>query len=225
GSRQNLVLQHKPDDVPHEKHESIFGRNAEGHFRPTNHDVGVPVEELDELLQTPEAAFQAAQKEVESNIHLTFGLVVDVFQDDPDNLHQGQDQSSKCQRSHMGANEAGTYGERGDVVWFGKRPVVGRERPGEGALAQGNDKISTPEEGHHVVDLQVKQVPLEQALIIVFDENTPGLWGSRGKTGYMEDSFWSGFTRRPRGPTGSTSGSQSTEPLICEQLEFRATIL
>lgn len=73
-----------------------------------------------------------------------------------------------------GANEARTYGERGDVLWFGKRPVVGRERPGKSALAQGNDKINTPEERHNVVELQVKQVPLEQALIVVFDENTPG---------------------------------------------------
>lgn len=35
---------------------------------PTNHDVSVSVEELDELLQTPEAAFQAAQKEASTRI-------------------------------------------------------------------------------------------------------------------------------------------------------------
>lgn len=37
GSRRNLVLQHKPDDVPHQKHESIFGRNAE--VLPVNGDL------------------------------------------------------------------------------------------------------------------------------------------------------------------------------------------
>lgn len=32
---------------------------------------------------------------------LTLGFVVNVFQDDPNKLHQGQNQSPKSQRSHM----------------------------------------------------------------------------------------------------------------------------
>lgn len=37
GGRWNLVLQHKPDDVPHEEHESVLGRNAE--VFPINGDL------------------------------------------------------------------------------------------------------------------------------------------------------------------------------------------
>lgn len=57
---------------------------------------------------------------------------------------------------------------------FGKRPVVGRKCPSKSALAQGDHEINTPEESENVVELQVEQVPLEQTLIVVFDENTAG---------------------------------------------------
>lgn len=70
--------------------------------------------------------------------------------------------------------EASTYGECGYIIWLGKSPVVGRECPSKSTLPQGNDEINAPEESYNVVELQVKQVPLEQPLIIVLDENTAG---------------------------------------------------
>uniref|UniRef100_A0A3Q2XY69 Uncharacterized protein n=1 Tax=Hippocampus comes TaxID=109280 RepID=A0A3Q2XY69_HIPCM len=110
-----------------------------GHFIQyyTYHDVCVPIEKLNELLEAPEAALHAAQG-------LTPGFVVNVFQEDP--------------HTHMvpeiiyGTGQGG----HGDVVRFVESPVVG----GKGA-----------EKSQHVVDLKVEQVPLEEALRVVFDKD------------------------------------------------------
>lgn len=63
--------------------------------------------------------------------------------------------------------------EGGDVSRLAEGPVVRGERPSQGALSQGQHKVDTPEEGHHVVDLQVEQVPLQQALCVVLDKDAP----------------------------------------------------
>lgn len=73
-----------------------------------------------------------------------------------------------------GANEAGSHGEGGDVVRFGEGPVVGGKGPRQRALSQGNDKVDAPEESHGVVDLQVEEVPQEEALVIVLEEYAAG---------------------------------------------------
>lgn len=88
------------------------------------------------------------------------------------------------------AHEASAQREHGDVVWFGEGPVVGGKGPCECALPQGDDKVDTPEKGHSVVDLQVEQIPLEETLIIVFDENT-ACWGAAWK-------IWRGEVLRRR---------------------------
>lgn len=75
------------------------------------------------------------------------------------------------------AYEAGTHGERGDIIWFGEGPVVGGKGPSKRTLPQCDDKVDTPEKSHSVVDLQVEQIPLEETLFVVFDENAAG-WGA-----------------------------------------------
>lgn len=72
------------------------------------------------------------------------------------------------------ACKASRQGKRGDVIWFGEGPVVGGKCPCQGALPQGDDEVDTPEKSHHVVDLQVEEVPLEDTLVIVFDEDAAG---------------------------------------------------
>lgn len=75
------------------------------------------------------------------------------------------------------AYEARREGKHGDVVWLGEGPVVGGEGPRQRALPQGDDEVHAPEESHNVVDLQVEEVPLEETLVVVFDEDAAG-WGA-----------------------------------------------
>lgn len=46
-------------------------------------------------------------------------------------------------------------------------PVVGGEGSCERALSQSDDEVGAPQEAHHVIQLQVKEVPLEQTLRVV----------------------------------------------------------
>lgn len=41
-------------------------------------------------------------------------------------------------------------------------------------MSQGNDKVDTPEKSHHIVDLQVEEVPLKKTLVVVFDKDAAG---------------------------------------------------
>lgn len=67
--------------------------------------------------------------------------------------------------------KAPKHREHGDIIWFGEGPVVGGKGPCERTVSQGDDEVDTPEKSHHVVDLQVEEVPLEETLVIVFDED------------------------------------------------------
>lgn len=75
--------------------------------------------------------------------------------------------------------KAATNREHGDVTWFGEGPVVGGKGPCERTVSQGNDKIDTPEKSHHIVDLQIEEVPLEKTLVVVFDKDA-ARWGATG---------------------------------------------
>lgn len=53
-------------------------------------------------------------------------------------------------------------------------------------MAQGDDKVHTPQEGKDVEDLQVNQVLLEQACVIVPEEDAAhrrAVWVGRGVEG------------------------------------------
>lgn len=69
------------------------------------------------------------------------------------------------------ANEARRQRERRNVVWFGVGPVVGGEGARQRALPQGDDEVDAPEKSHDVVDLQVEEVPLEETLVVVLEED------------------------------------------------------
>lgn len=82
-----------------------------------------------------------------------------------------------------GAHEAGAQREHGDVARFGEGPVVGGEGPRQRALPQSDDEVGAPQKSDGVVDLQVEEVPLEEALLVVIDEDAAGgraAWIRRG---------------------------------------------
>uniref|UniRef100_A0AAY5F5U8 Uncharacterized protein n=1 Tax=Electrophorus electricus TaxID=8005 RepID=A0AAY5F5U8_ELEEL len=112
-----------------------------------HHDVSISVEELDEFLQTPET-------------------------NDADDLHNSENQSAKRQRAHVIPEDLLQGREQGCGLVEG--PVVRGEGPGQCALAQRDDEVHTPQEGEDVVDLQVKEVPLEQAILVILDEHAAG---------------------------------------------------
>lgn len=41
-------------------------------------------------------------------------------------------------------------------------------------MSQGDDEVDTPEKSHHVVDLQVEEVPLKETFVVVFDKDAAG---------------------------------------------------
>jgi hypothetical protein len=63
--------------------ESGLGRGAEVGTLDGTHDVGVPVDEPHELLQTPEAAFAEAEQALGQVVVERFQLGLDVGEDGP----------------------------------------------------------------------------------------------------------------------------------------------
>uniref|UniRef100_A0A8K9XPA4 Uncharacterized protein n=1 Tax=Oncorhynchus mykiss TaxID=8022 RepID=A0A8K9XPA4_ONCMY len=121
----------------------------------------VSVEELDEFLQAPEAALQAAEQELGKAIlehHLTFQLLVQVLQQNPDDLNQRQDEGTEGKGACMVSRQGEEDGVGWDVVGLLEGPVVGCEGPSQGHLTQRRHKVSTPEEEEHVVELEQDEV-------------------------------------------------------------------
>ncbi len=61
-----------------------------------------------------------------------------------------------------GSPEGAEDRERGDVLGFVERPVVGREGPGQRHLSEGDDEVEHPEPHEELVDLQVDGVPAQE---------------------------------------------------------------
>uniref|UniRef100_A0A672QNS0 Uncharacterized protein n=1 Tax=Sinocyclocheilus grahami TaxID=75366 RepID=A0A672QNS0_SINGR len=137
-------------------------------WKNTDHNVGVPVQKLDELLQAPEAAFQTAQQELGKFIlcfSLTLEFVINILQQNPDNLDDGEDERTKCQRACVisvsipeGSAQRGTQRVCRHVIGFIRSPVVGCKCPCQSHLSQSSDKVGTPEEQEDVVELKDDQV-------------------------------------------------------------------
>uniref|UniRef100_A0A3Q1IB33 Uncharacterized protein n=1 Tax=Anabas testudineus TaxID=64144 RepID=A0A3Q1IB33_ANATE len=164
------------------REEGVFGRGAE-YFNiganavhvvcvSTHHDVGVSVDELDEFLQTPEAALQTTQQELGKFIlckHL-YNTVHTV------KLDQGAKRQRSCviPEQQRGERKA-DFMESRHVIWLYRRPVVRGEGAGQGHLSQSRDKVGTPEEEEDVVELQGDQVFVVNGFSSVEGKKTLGV--------------------------------------------------
>uniref|UniRef100_A0A672G5G2 Uncharacterized protein n=1 Tax=Salarias fasciatus TaxID=181472 RepID=A0A672G5G2_SALFA len=127
---------------------------------------GVSVQELDKLLQTPEAALQA--------------LVVQILQQDSDDLNGRQDERAEGQSPCVKDGperppQRGEDGEAGHVVWLDEGPVVGGEGAGQRHLPQRRHEVGAPQEEEDVVELQADQVLVVDGLAAVEGEQALGV--------------------------------------------------
>uniref|UniRef100_A0A3Q3W0R0 Uncharacterized protein n=1 Tax=Mola mola TaxID=94237 RepID=A0A3Q3W0R0_MOLML len=156
---KNTVNEIPPDDVPHEEEKCISSRGAE-----TFSVDCIPVQELDTFLQTPEAALHAV---IFLNL-LTFQLVIQVLQNDPDHLDQRQDERAKRQGARVvsGQQEEAQAnredGEGGNVLGLFEGPVGGHE-------------VGAPEEEEHVVELKQDEVIVVEGLPAVEGKQALGI--------------------------------------------------
>ncbi|KAJ8977663.1 hypothetical protein NQ317_002466 [Molorchus minor] len=73
--RGGTYTQHKyPDDIPHQQHKCVLSASAKVFPMDSTHDVGILIDKLQELLETPEETFKEA--------HNAFGQFVII--NDPD---------------------------------------------------------------------------------------------------------------------------------------------
>uniref|UniRef100_A0A3B5BF09 Uncharacterized protein n=1 Tax=Stegastes partitus TaxID=144197 RepID=A0A3B5BF09_9TELE len=164
-TRKKSTLTHKPDDEQFaQEQEEIC------HFiqDTTHHDVGVSVQELDAFLQTPEAALQTAQQELCKLVleRHTFQLVVQILQQNPDDLNDGEDEGAERQSpcvipgTRLNSPQGGKHRPGGHVIRLDEGPVVRGEGP-----------VGAPEEEEDVVELEADQVLVVNGLAAV-----EGLW-------------------------------------------------
>uniref|UniRef100_A0A3Q4GSN2 Uncharacterized protein n=1 Tax=Neolamprologus brichardi TaxID=32507 RepID=A0A3Q4GSN2_NEOBR len=107
-----VMIVHSPDHIPHEEEEGVSGRGAKVFA------IDRRLEELDEFLQTPETALQTQ----------TFQLVVQILQQNPDDLDDGEDKGAKFFTQHRYKPERSPkrrkHWESRNVIWLFGSPVV-----------------------------------------------------------------------------------------------------
>uniref|UniRef100_A0A8V5H104 Uncharacterized protein n=1 Tax=Melopsittacus undulatus TaxID=13146 RepID=A0A8V5H104_MELUD len=157
-----------PDDVPHQQQEGIASRGAEvGAIDASHHDVGVPIEELEELLQAPEAAFEAAQQELGHFILCSWEIEQEMGHD-PDDLDDGEDEGAEGQGARV-------VPERSQLQEWDNPQIIGCEGSGQSHLAQGDAEVAEPEEHEEVIELEGREAPVVPALAPIGGEEATGV--------------------------------------------------
>uniref|UniRef100_A0A8C7S3H6 Uncharacterized protein n=1 Tax=Oncorhynchus mykiss TaxID=8022 RepID=A0A8C7S3H6_ONCMY len=166
---ETASLTHKPHNEEFAQEQEEVCHLVQDSY-PTRSN-SISVDELDEFLQAPEAALET--------------LVVDVLQQNPDDLDDGEDERAKRQGTCV-IPEQGKDGEGRHVVRLDQGPVVGGKGPSQGHLTQRCHKVGTPEKQEDIVELQANQVLVVDRLSTVEGKQTLGVWALRLHTGGAE---------------------------------------
>uniref|UniRef100_A0A672Y3X8 Uncharacterized protein n=1 Tax=Sphaeramia orbicularis TaxID=375764 RepID=A0A672Y3X8_9TELE len=149
-TRINMCLEIAPDNVTHEKEEGISTDPHSSFFSQqlypttkTHHDVGVPVQEFDAFLQTPEATLHAAQQEFNQGAKSQGACVV------PEQKEEGKE--ANCGRQKL-------------FPLFLHNVL---KRVGLLHLPQGGHKVGAPEEEENVVKLEQDEVFVIEGLTAI----------------------------------------------------------
>uniref|UniRef100_A0A8D2GBE5 Uncharacterized protein n=1 Tax=Theropithecus gelada TaxID=9565 RepID=A0A8D2GBE5_THEGE len=166
--------------------EGIPGRGAEIGAVDGNLEESIPIEEFDELLQAPEAAFETGHEALGKLrwVGRTFQPLIQVLEYHTNDLHNGQDERAKGQGARVVPRPAKGREEREgrQVVRLAQGPVVGGKGPGQCDLAQSQHEVGQPEEHEGIEDLQAQQGPVVARLTTVEGElatGGEGLWERR----------------------------------------------
>uniref|UniRef100_A0A8C8A9L7 Uncharacterized protein n=1 Tax=Oryzias sinensis TaxID=183150 RepID=A0A8C8A9L7_9TELE len=168
---ESLILIYELDrrlrNDPQPTSEGNYNEKVTG--EESHHNVCIPVQKPDEMLQAPETRFEASLK-------LTFQSVV---------------QRAKGQRSCHGFPPYGSAkggGQRAgrDVSGLHKSPVVGGESASQRALVQSQDEVQQPEEHEEVTQVEDEDVAVVQALSTVEGKQAPRRGANAGDVGLTE---------------------------------------
>eukprot|EP00276_Gloeochaete_wittrockiana_P002854 CAMPEP_0184674480 /NCGR_PEP_ID=MMETSP0308-20130426/87177_1 /TAXON_ID=38269 /ORGANISM="Gloeochaete witrockiana, Strain SAG 46.84" /LENGTH=283 /DNA_ID=CAMNT_0027122085 /DNA_START=912 /DNA_END=1763 /DNA_ORIENTATION=+ len=148
------------EDVAQHQFKPLFGRLAEPIAVDGDLDVGVAIEELNELVEAPHTALAAAQHELEHAVGGVLGAALDVGQDGAEELDEGDDEGAEGHGAEAvghGAAEGAQHGERGHPILVACEVPDGNGTSDCGVF-DGLDEGQVPEEakelvGQHPFDL------------------------------------------------------------------------
>lgn len=120
------------------------------------HDVGVSVEELQEVLQAPEKAFAAAQNRLCELVVELFEFLIDVLENQSNNTTNCENQRAKGECAEMESNcpvDASCQREKRNVL-LPHCPIPASECSRQNHFGECGDEENQPEKSHDIDGLE-----------------------------------------------------------------------
>ena len=174
----HLIEDNHSDTVPQDQTECFLRWAAEVCSVDGGEDVGVSVDELHELLETPEAAFAETEEDLDGRLvrALLLELLLNVLDQRSDGLYNGYNERAKGEGSCVVPDQKTLYEikeyleyksckpqcspeavenwEGGDIRLV-KDPVPWGESSGQHHLSESGDKAEAPEQCEEIVELEI----------------------------------------------------------------------